>query len=58
MSRKSRDSEKTAQLSLVLEGNRVPPLEAKRRAAVVALLARLLLEATGVVGSEDADEHS
>lgn len=57
MSRRLKDPEKIKQLSLVLGENRVPLLEAKRRAAVVALLAKLLLEATGVVEAEDADEH-
>jgi len=57
MSRRSKDPEKITQLSLVLEGSRVPPLEAKRRAAVVALLARLLLEASGVVETEDDDDQ-
>jgi hypothetical protein len=56
MSRRSKVPEKTAQLSLVLE-NRIPAPEAKRRAAVIALLAKLLLEATGVVETEDGDEH-
>jgi hypothetical protein len=57
MSRRSKGPEKITQLSLVLEGNRAPLLEAKRRAAVVALVAKLLLEATGVVEAEDTDEH-
>ena len=57
MSRRSKDPERITQLSLVLEGNRVLPLEAKRRAAVVALLARLLLEASGVVEPVDDDDQ-
>jgi hypothetical protein len=57
MSARSKDPEKITQLSLVLEENRVLPLEAKRRAAVVALLARLLLEASGMVETEDDDDQ-
>jgi hypothetical protein len=57
MRRKSKSPQKIMQLSLVLEGNRALPPEAKRREAVVALLARLLLEANGMVETEDDDDQ-